>query len=130
MCSAKKILVISHDANLNGAPILLLRLMRILKEHGYSFNTILRQGGPLVDEFKSLSGICGRFKTSNRTGFISKLNNRLRGRNNNFDIAAYTAGIDFVLTNTVTNGEIIKLLKEIYDGPVITYVHELKMGEA
>jgi glycosyltransferase involved in cell wall biosynthesis len=129
MHSSKKILIISHDANLNGAPILLLRLMKILKEHGYSFNTILRKGGPLVNEFRALSDVCGYFRRTNGAGFISKLNSRLRGRTI-FDISAYTSGIDLVLSNTITNGEIIKLLRENYEGPIITYVHELKMGEA
>src|SRR6266511_1551 len=111
MQSTKKVLVISHDANLNGAPILLLRLMRILKEHGYSFNMILRDGGQLLNEFKALSDVCGYFTRTNGAGFISKLSNRLRGRVKPFDISAYTAGIDLILSNTVTNGEIIQLLR-------------------
>src|SRR5690348_16672643 len=100
---AKKILIISHDANLNGAPILLLRLMKLLKEHGYSFNTILRQGGSLSNEFKSLSDVCGYFKKSNGNGFISKLHNKIR-RTRTFDISTYTEGVDLVLSNTITNG--------------------------
>ena len=130
MQSTKKVLVISHDANLNGAPILLLRLMRVLKKHGYSFNTILRNGGPLVNEFKALSDVCGHFRISNSAGFISKLNNRLRGRVKAFDMLAYTADVDFVLSNTITNGDVLKVLREHYEGPIISYVHELKMGEA
>src|SRR4051812_7192185 len=105
MHSAKKILIISHDASLNGAPILLLRLMKILKECGYTFNIILRKGGPLVNEFKALSDVCGYFRRTNGAGLISKLNNRLRGRAKTFDISVYAAGVDLVLSNTVTNGE-------------------------
>src|SRR6478672_13595265 len=99
MDSTKKILIISHDANLNGAPILLLRLMKVLKEHGYTFNTILRKGGPLVNEFKALSDVCGHFRVpATTTGFISKLNKRLRGRLEPFDMVAYTEDIDLVLS--------------------------------
>ena len=127
---SNRILIISHDANLNGAPILLLRLMKLLKERGYTFNTILRHGGPLATDFKKLSEVFGYFKKPSRKGLIAKLNERLKGKEQLFDIDVYCKGVNLVLSNTVTNGEILKLIKENYAGPIITYVHELAMGEA
>src|SRR6266536_4218630 len=130
MHSVKKILIISHDANLNGAPILLIRLMKILREHGYTFNTILRNGGPLANRFKALSDVFGYFKEPSRKSLLSKLNKRLRGREKTFDWEGYIKGVDLVLNNTITNGAILHVIKKNYDGPVITHIHELHMGEA
>jgi glycosyltransferase involved in cell wall biosynthesis len=125
---SNKILIISHDAFLNGAPITLLRLMKLLKKDGYCFNTISRQGGPLENDFRELSNEFGIYNKPNAKKLIPKFINKLTNGTNGFDIEPYLYGIDFVLSNTITNGEILAKVRERFDGPVMSYIHELQMG--
>ena len=46
------ILFISHESSMSGAPLLLLSLIRLLKENGFSENAILvSRGGPIEHLF-------------------------------------------------------------------------------
>ena len=132
----KKILFISHCALRNGAPILLLNIGKLLKESGnYEIMNLLRSGGELEPEFsklgvtfiwtdyfplnrnrKIIQRILYRFylkKIEERK--INKLITRLRES-------------DFIINNTITNGELLEKLVEGYNGKVISYIHELKMS--
>lgn len=130
MQTVKKILIISHDANLNGAPILLLRLMKLLKEYGYVMNTILRQGGPLISEFQTLSEKCGVFTRNPTRSFIyHRIIRKIRKPLHPLNIASYCEGVDLVFNNTITNGELLHAVKEHFSGPIYSYIHELAMGE-
>lgn len=52
----KKILFISHEASLSGAPILALSVLKMLKENkNYSVDVMLLRGGPLYEDFAKLS---------------------------------------------------------------------------
>jgi len=54
--STKKVLFISHDAGRTGAPLLLLVLLRWLKDNSdLEFSILLRAGGPLVEDFRALA---------------------------------------------------------------------------
>ena len=49
----EKILIISHDSSLTGAPILLLNLLFLLKKRfDFNMRILLCRGGVLQDEFK------------------------------------------------------------------------------
>ncbi|WP_428653581.1 glycosyltransferase family 4 protein [Runella sp.] len=50
----KKILFISHDANRAGGQIVLLQLLRQLKQHNLPMHLLLCSDGPLEEEFKAL----------------------------------------------------------------------------
>lgn len=50
----KKILFISHDANRAGGQIVLLQLLRQLKQHDLPMHLLLCSDGPLEEEFRSL----------------------------------------------------------------------------
>jgi glycosyltransferase involved in cell wall biosynthesis len=50
----KKILFISHDANRAGGQIVLLQLLRQLKQHNLPMHLLLCSDGPLEEEFRSL----------------------------------------------------------------------------
>lgn len=53
-----KILFISHDASRTGAPILLINLIRWIKEHtSLMFDIYLIEGGELVNEFEKLGKV-------------------------------------------------------------------------
>ena len=55
MKKAPRILFVSHAASRNGATILLLHLLRWLREHSnYRLEVLVNGSGPLVDEFRAI----------------------------------------------------------------------------
>src|SRR6266498_3210766 len=127
----KKILVITHDTFLSGAPILLLHLMKLLKEKGYRFNTIIRiKSSPLANEFRALSDKCGFYQRSKPKTFSNKLKRKLFCKKNEFDITPFLYEVDCIFSNTITNGEILALARKHFKGPVFSYIHELKMASS
>jgi hypothetical protein len=51
----KRIVIISHDSSLTGAPILLLNLLKLIKtQNKYDILTVLHRGGKIEEEFKKL----------------------------------------------------------------------------
>lgn len=122
----KKILTITHDASLTGAPVLLLRLMKLLKERGYTFNTLIGRGGVLTDSFKEVSDECTVFKKAAKQKILRRLKNKVFPGNPGFNIKPLLKNVDCVISNTITNGELLQLVKENSDVPVISYIHELE----
>jgi hypothetical protein len=53
----KKILFVSHDANRAGSQLLLLQLLRLLKERGVPMHLLLCSGGALEEEFAEVTTI-------------------------------------------------------------------------
>lgn len=120
-------MIISHVATRSGAPVLLLHLMRLLKEKGYKFNTLIAAGnGPLFAEFEGLSDKCSKYVVPKQSSLHNKIKRRITGKKRQFNLKPFLKDIDFVLSNTLSNGHIIELIRESYDGPVISYVHELQ----
>lgn len=125
----KKILFISHDANRAGAQILLLRFLKKLKHlPDYQFRILLKHGGGLIREFEKLAPVYHWSHSYNRRR-VSRLLNResyqdyvLREIRNE--------GYDLVVSNTVTNGELLSQIKPLVNCPIITYAHEMPMGIA
>ncbi|HEU5125172.1 MAG TPA: glycosyltransferase [Verrucomicrobiae bacterium] len=101
----KHILFVSHDASRSGAPMFLLNLLRWLKANtSASFKVLLRNGGPLEPEFRTLAET-----------FTPETFGR-HGRN--------LAGVNLIYSNTCTNGELIDSLGR-GSIPVLTHMHEL-----
>lgn len=121
-----KILFISHDALRTGAPILLLNLLKALKEDGFNqIEVLLKHGGVLSDEFKKIYPTKIIFQErSLKKGCKFLIDFSFRRKNDWFDFISYVKKFDFVISNTITNGDLHFMLK---DHPrVFTYVHELK----
>ena len=53
----KKILFVSHDANRAGSQLLLLQLLRLLKERGVPMHLLLCNGGELENDFEEVISI-------------------------------------------------------------------------
>lgn len=123
------ILIISHDATRTGAPILLINLARLLKEQGYKIEFLLKRGGELVDEFKSI-GHCYIYYVSKGSNLISRITNKITGSHvSHLDIRALNwKDYLFVLSNTITNGDILPVIRENYKGKIVSYIHELEMA--
>lgn len=101
----QKILFISHDASMTGAPIFLLNLIKWIKENTeISYRILLRNGGDLTDEFFKL----GETYLLNSNQFDPKI----------------IEGISLVYSNTITNSKFIEE-NGLSVFPIITHVHEL-----
>lgn len=125
MC--KTILFISHDATRTGAPIMFLHFINWIKEHtGTNIIILLKKGGPMVDEFKKI-GPTYIYFDKNTSSSSNRLINSYRSRKHNFNIlkTLKRASIDLVYANTITNGNLYHVIREL-SVPVITHVHELE----
>jgi glycosyltransferase involved in cell wall biosynthesis len=134
--AGKKLLFISHDASRTGAPILLLNLLRWLKDNSdLSFHVLLRNGGVLEPEFAALASV------SNLTADISRSTRWLPRGSTRIGLRRTTEKIflhrlkkrllrenfGLVYANTVTNGEVLEFLSDLRC-PVLCHVHELEYG--
>jgi glycosyltransferase involved in cell wall biosynthesis len=124
-----RILFIGHDASRTGAPMVLLHLLRWLRDDGiYDFDVLLRAGGDLLPEYEALGETCVvETLTTRGRGPIQKIASRFRGRHAEDDeVARYYAGrnVGLVYSNTMTNGSLLERLAPL-DCPTICHVHEL-----
>ena len=127
-----KTLFISHSAGRTGAPIALLYILQWLKTNTpIEFEVLLREGGTLESQFKSLGSTTVCTPPGPRHGPASKLacllpnpfaesSRYMRHLTN----AYRSRGIRLVYSNTITNGELLSGLSGL-DCPVICHVHEL-----
>lgn len=129
-----KILIISHDANRVGGPILLLHLAEALTASGrYSVSFLIKQA-PLVivDRFKKYPCYVAAKPVNLFTKIASRLNRIFPFLNisqfNYSNIIASLQDIDIVLSNTITNGDILPVIAKNFKGVVCSYVHELEMS--
>ncbi|MDB6022550.1 MAG: glycosyl transferase group 1, partial [Pedosphaera sp.] len=100
------ILFISHDASRSGAPVVLLNLLRGLRERNeWGLRILLRAGGPLEPEFQKLGEtfVCANPGPESR----------------------WFEDVSLVYSNTCTNGLFLRALAP-GDIPVITHVHEMQ----
>jgi len=108
----KKIIVVSHDANPNGAQFLALNIIRVLNEEiGFNVVTILQADGILASEFSKHSTVIRWFDLINeeKTSLIEDL---------------YDKGFRKAICNTSATGEIVESLKNA-GFELITLIHEM-----
>jgi len=150
---SKSVLFISHDASRTGAPIVLLHLLRWIKDNSnISFQIILRNGGELEEEFRAIAptfifsqyrsehtkkndGLAIRAlrKVARLIGFGSKPHTQpiwqdLASRQLKQDVEEFLDGekVSLIYSNTITNGEVLEVLRMAFDCPVISHIHELE----
>jgi glycosyltransferase involved in cell wall biosynthesis len=125
----KKILFISYDASRTGAPILLLHLLRWIKQNtDLPFEVLLRRGGEMLDDFRALAPARVIEKPASRS--LAALALKRLGLSDPVKaIGKYYDAKEFglIYANTVSNGDIIEALRwdEV---PVLTHVHELEFA--
>ncbi|PWK26502.1 glycosyltransferase involved in cell wall biosynthesis [Arcicella aurantiaca] len=130
----KNILFVSHDANRAGAQILLLRFLRLLKDRkqDFTFSILLKDGGLIEEDFKVVAPVYfWKQKVQSRkriliNKFIGKITSTKSPENQTLE-SLKEQKFDLIISNTITNGDILPALKEL-NCPIITYVHELEMG--
>jgi glycosyltransferase involved in cell wall biosynthesis len=125
------ILFVGHDASLTGAPkSLLLIIAHISKNYNESISIILKEGGPLEEEYRKLGKvfIWGK-KWFYEKNIIKRLNNRLLNnnkRNQNKTLKYFNKNKPKVIfNNTVVNGVILEKLSKL-NTPIISRIPEME----
>lgn len=124
----KRILVISHDATLTGAPILLLHMLKALPDV-YCIDIILKRSGILLSNFSAIGKVYSlksQFYSSPPTVWhtvfyrIIYIFNLLR-------VIPVFWKADIVFSNTITNGRLLNIFK-IFGKRTCVYIHELEQS--
>ena len=131
-----KILFISHDASRSGAPLLLLDLIRLLNESGlYECAVLLKNGGVLTADFEKVANTfiwnIPESKLATRTllqRISCRFSSKLVESNRKKEILNKVRESSVIINNTITNGELLKIITTGYSGLVLSYIHELKMS--
>lgn len=120
-----KYLIISHDATRTGAPILLLNLAKlILKNEPNSVSFLLKRGGGLEPDFKALGPtFFVSEKVSNSLFSKFSKNNKVVIEDSNF-----LNKFEIIISNTITNGDILHKIRANFKGKIISYIHELEIA--
>jgi len=123
----KKILFISHDATRTGAPILILNLAKlILSFDEYDVNFLLKDGGGLENDFKDLAPTyCLYNQKETKIDFLKK---KLFNTKSLIEDKLFLEQYHCIISNTITNGDILGKIRINYKGQIISYVHELEVA--
>jgi len=126
-----RVLFIGHSAGRTGAPLVLLNLLKWLKEHSnIDIEVLLRTGGELQTAYKTLAPTT-LYNPSLTNRVMSGLYRRLNGNLKTFYLRRghlrhlNKSSIGLIFSNTITNGEVLSLLADI-GCPVICRVAELE----
>lgn len=138
----KRILFVSHDANRAGSQLLLLQLLRLLKERGVPMHLLLCNGGELEQEFEEVVSITRLYKSQKistppftgkllrKTNLLKLYQKRSLQRGNEKVIAELEQqNIGLVFINSIANAEVYyDFLKFLHHLPLVLFVHELAMS--
>jgi glycosyltransferase involved in cell wall biosynthesis len=127
----KNILFVSHDANRAGAQILLLRFLKLLKNHpDFKFSILLKEGGIIEKEFEEIATTY-YWKEGVTLSSIQKIKNKILGKKVIVEEGTFgklfEQNFDLIVSNTVTNGRLLDIFF-VFAIPIVTYVHELEIG--
>lgn len=107
-----RILLVGHDAYLHGAQLLMLNIMRTLKQDfGMEVTLLLLHGGPLVEDYREIG----------RVIIADEEQPGLRGLVDKIVIETHS---QLAICNTVVTGDVVKILSE-RGVATISLVHEL-----
>lgn len=123
-----KIVFISHDASLSGAPVLLLNLISLVKQSGrYEVSVIVKRSGESDSSFASLANTLfikpADYLQTN--SILKKALQVVQSRIKILQCIFICFKADVIFSNTITNGRLLKILS-ITKKPVVTYIHELE----
>jgi len=137
----KTILFIGHDANRAGAQLVLLNLMRLLNAEGYQMRLLLGDGGPLLNEYRSICPVTlwpspspyvvntVADKVLWKLGLWPSMREQQTAKHRQqiqSELGLDT--VDLVFVNTVTSSRWFCQLDIPAKTPVVTFVHELAMS--
>ena len=125
--SSMKVLIISHDASRTGAPILLLNFAKLLKKHEVETEFLLKYGGDLEGEFHE-QGVTRIYYYKESNSIFYRIRKKLFGRPHHNLAGLDWKNYNYILSNTITNGDILDVIKKFHAVPVLSYIHEMKMA--
>lgn len=138
------LLLIGHDANRAGAQLVLLQLMRGLRERGITLHLLLGAGGSLLGEYQQVADSVVIWPAS-EPNVAGALGDKILGKLGLYQSVAHLRDakrlaaiyqqlhldvVDLVLVNTVTGGRWFNLLTLPESMPIVTFVHEQEMAVA
>lgn len=124
----KKIIFISHESSLTGAPVMLLNLLSLLKGTNlFDIRIVLFRGGILEKEFFKYGKVyvLKSKNYSRQTFLLFKGFNFLIFRIRLLLLQSQIKDVEIIFNNTITNGKILRLLLNSHV-KVISYIHELE----
>ncbi|WP_266366585.1 glycosyltransferase family 4 protein [Tellurirhabdus rosea] len=137
----KKILFIGHDANRAGAQLVLLQLLRLLKQRNIPTQLVLGGGGPLEAEFQEVTTVTRMpMAPDNRLARYARhipglhrlagpvLRREEAARWQAFESAVGAPEVELVVVNTVACAVYYRQLARFVNAPVILFAHELALS--
>lgn len=126
----KKLLIISHEASLTGAPLFLLNLIKSLnKDSDYQFYFLFKKSGELIFEFENYGNVLAVDNLNNTKSPLVKTLIRLlplyRIRDILFKLKISFFKPDLTISNTIANSTILKYIN-LEKTKLVTIVHEMK----
>ncbi|MDD5556466.1 MAG: glycosyltransferase family 4 protein [bacterium] len=120
----RKVLFISHNAHVMGAPMVLLHLLRWLKEHtDIPFEILLKDPGDLQPEFEELAPVI-LWNEAPPPGAPPPSPEEEKAHADRMRRRYARAGIGLIYSNTISNGVIQAELSSLRC-PIICHAHEL-----
>jgi glycosyltransferase involved in cell wall biosynthesis len=125
-----KVLFLSPNAHMGGSQVLLLNLAKALHQSGqFEIEFLLKDGGQLKKRFEALA----KTYLLNKPVLKKSLKQRIksaffknRSVNNVSEIK--WKNYDCILSNTITNGDVLDEIRKYYKGPILSYIHELQVS--
>lgn len=114
----KTLLFVSHDANLGGAQIVILSLLKwVTLNTNYKILILLLQGGALIDRFRSYGEVLN----------YSDLLERYSSQDERIETIKKHTGnkLTLIYVNSILGCRVLRELSAL-NAPIITHVHELK----
>ena len=126
----KKILVLSHEATLTGAPIYLLRLINFLNNsNNYKFYFFFKSSGTLISDFQNHGKTLVLDDLNSSNSSFTKVLIRFfpiyRLRNYLFKLKISFFQADLIISNTIANSALLEYIS-LEKADLITIVHEMK----
>jgi glycosyltransferase involved in cell wall biosynthesis len=121
-------LVISHDASMSGAPILLLNLCRLLIKHRkVNIHFVVSRDGLLTNEFLKVAPttVLKAADYGREATLLRKVANFTIHKIRLLNLISHTRSFDLIFGNTIINGKLLQQLG-IWRKPQVVYVHELE----
>ena len=126
----KKILILSHEATLTGAPIFLLRLIKYLnKTSEYKFLILFKKSGNLLSEFENHGEILTLENLNSNRNLIKRILIRFlpfhRTRIILYKLKIKFFNPDLIISNTIVNSGLLDFVN-VENSKLVTIVHEMK----
>ena len=127
-----KILFITHDSSLTGAPIVFLHLLSELKmKHDIEGDILTLKNGPLDDRFRMVFRLIAEKKeitfirNLKRILKVFRLYQPIKSNLSGYDLGS---SYDLIYCNTAATARLVPELKEKFKCSMILHVHELQLS--